>query len=143
MCICLIHLTKPLGIFDLYSEDVNIRYSGLGRFIMEFPNELAKFSSKNLLSIMANIPRRENENIEKIENIIMQRLKNEDFKCDSLDNEIFLKSIFSNNLILSKFKKENQEIIKNNIKERLEKAKKQIAKKLQIKLNMYVMKLTS
>lgn len=91
------HYNKSLGIMQEYAE--GIYYSRLGDFIIQNPIIIDSFSVKNLYTLIASIP--ENEETKEVKKRINQRLserlETEEFCCEDIDAEVFLRAIHTSN----------------------------------------------
>lgn len=87
------HFNKSLGIMERYAEGVY--YSGLQRFIIQNPSIVDSFSVKNLYTLIASIHEDEETKTvkERINQRLAERLESEEFFCEDIDTEIFMRPI--------------------------------------------------
>ena len=76
-----------------------INYSSLKDFIIQNPIIIDSFSVKNLYTLIASIPEKEetNEVKKRINQKLSERLESEDFYCEDIDSDVFLRSIHTSN----------------------------------------------
>lgn len=91
------NFNKSLGIMQEYAEGVY--YSRLKDFIIQNPIIIDSFSVKNLYTLIASIPEiEETKEVKKrINQKLAERLESEDFYCEDIDSEVFLRPIHTSN----------------------------------------------
>ena len=126
---------KSLGILQKYSEEPKILYSELKKYIIEDSELLKKFSTDNLIKILsAGIS--DEDKKQDIVNLIMERLKEEEFFCEDVEDTFFMKPFHSVNSIFSKLGTENTEKIKKKTRERFQKTKGTSIENIADKINL-------
>lgn len=104
-----------------YSKRKEIMYSDLHDIAISSPQILKNLTMKNLCALLAGEINQEKQ--EQIAKEIGQRLKTEKFSCINMSTDYFLKSFFSNSGLCNNLGKDNIEVIKKQILERIAKAK--------------------
>lgn len=88
------NFNKSLGVMQVYTKD--IYYKDLYKFILENPEIMDSFSIKNLYTLLARGYKDEDEKI--INEKIAKKLEQEEFFCEDIDKEAFMKPIHTNML---------------------------------------------
>lgn len=91
------HYNKSLGIMQIYDEGVY--YSDIQNFIIQNPSIIDSLSVKNLYTLIASIPEKEEtkEVKKRINQRLAERLESEEFFCEDIDASVFLYPIHTSN----------------------------------------------
>lgn len=107
---------ESLSILQEYSYGVY--YSGIRKFIFENPEIMDKFSVKNLYTLLTATFRKDEDEIELVNSKIAKKLENENFFCEDLTKDVFMRTLHTNNLY-KKISEENRKNIGDKILEEL------------------------
>lgn len=109
--------------WESYYKDIS--YNDLGKIILSDTDLQKQLSTDNLTRIIS-WSNKEDGNIEQLAELIMERIQKEGFFCDDIDVGGFQLAwgmLHSSMLLLGKFSKEQQDIIKSNCHQRMSKLK--------------------
>ena len=119
---------SSLDLLEYYSEDNNVMYSDIDKFILDNPQILDRLSTKNLMNLLAVTC--EEEQKEKLVAIITERLKTEDLFCEDIDDSSFMKLVHSSDRAINKIGNKNIETAIAQIHERIAKIENPRAQKI-------------
>ncbi len=125
---------KSVPIMDVYSENPEILYSQLGRYLLDHNEVLKNFSTKNLFMLLGhNIPNVDTKN--QLTEMIMERLKTENFYCEDISDSYFMKIVHFSDISFSTLGKDNIQKVIEQIKMRLQKTEGTIVEEVVEHLN--------
>ncbi len=114
------HYNRSVNILEYYSEDNEVMYSDIDKFILDNPQILERLSTKNLMNLLSMVY--EEDKKAQIVPIIMERLEAGNVVyCDDIEDSIFMKIVHSSDRAINRLGKDNIRALVAQMNERKEK----------------------
>lgn len=112
------HYNRSVNILEYYSEDNEVRYSYIDKFILDNPQILERLSTKNLMNLLSRTY--DEDKKAQIVPIIMERLEAGNVVyCDDIENNPFMKVLHSSNIAINRLGEDNIRLVVAQINEKM------------------------
>lgn len=133
---CLYSINSDDIALESYSEQPYISVYKISEYFLKDPETLEKLSTKNLLKLITNVDKENEEQKNRITNLIMKRFENGEFLIEDIDVNIFMKPYYSARVAFIRLGVENINKIADNIKSELKELKDTHVEKVTKGLNL-------
>ena len=90
-----------IGMKECYSRNPEVFYSDLNKYLLSNVDLLEEFDIENLINIYSNALDY-NQNTTKLKDIIIKKLETENFFCEDIDTDFFMKPVHSTTIFFNK-----------------------------------------